>query len=128
MHTGIPLKRDAGGTWVEGEFIPDDEAQGTPFDCCLFLPTTTSEETVTVPFGRKITEPTLLYVPQDRSGGQVGFDPEDSVLVNAPELWLVEGKLVDFFERYQIVGRPQPFGKPGDDVIGFQATLRLVEE
>lgn len=128
VHLGKPLKTGEGGTWIEGEFVPNAEAEGAPFPCVLFLPQSTTEETVTVPIGRRITEPTLLYLPEDDDGNPVALNAEDSVLINAPELWEAEGKLPDFWERYQVVGRPQPFGKPGEPVIGFQATLRLVSD
>jgi hypothetical protein len=123
-----PLRTSAGGTWVEGEWVPNPEDVGTPFACALFLPQTTTEDVQQVNIGRRVTEPTLLYEPYDVLGGIVGLDPEDSVLVTAEEINVAQGKPADFSQRWQVVGDPQPFGRPGSPVVGLQATLRKVDE
>lgn len=126
-HTATPIRRSAGGTWIEGEFVPNADAQGTPFAAALFLPQPTGEQTATVTWGRRVTEPTLLYEPFDQAGGTVGLNAEDEVLVVAPEINEAQGKPADTSVLWQVVGDPQPFGRPGAPVVGLQATLRRVE-
>lgn len=125
VHRGVPLRR-TGEAWVEGHKVPGGETPGTPFDCCLFLPKGT-EDTV-IQMGRQVSEPTLLYAPEDDAAQPIGLKPEDAILITAPELNAARGMAANAQERWQVVGAPQPFGKPGEDVLGFQATLRLVTE
>lgn len=124
VHRATPWSRVPDGEWVEGERVTDS-VEGVPFDCVLFLPQGTESAG---PRTRKVREPTLLYAPEDDRGGVVGLFPEDEVDVIAPELNRAEGWEEDRAVRWQVVGAPQPFGKPGDDVIGFQATLRRIDD
>jgi hypothetical protein len=131
LHRATPYSRrteledeDEESTWVEGEYVTA-RVEGTPFDCVLFLPQGTEEAS---PRGRMVRVPTLLYGPENDSGAEVALSPEDELLVVAPELNLVEGLAEDAEVRWLVVGHPQPFGKPGDPVIDFQATLRRIED
>jgi hypothetical protein len=131
LHRATPWSRRtetedelAESTWVEGEYVTE-KVDGTPFDCVLFLPQGVEEAS---PRGRRVRTPTLLYGPEDDEGAEIGLLPEDEVVVVAPELNLVEGLAEDAGVRWLVVGHPQPFGKPGDPVIGFQATLRRIED
>lgn len=114
--------------WIEGE--PDDTgntpspgggAAGTPFACCLFLPQSPEQGP---PRGRRVVRvPTLLMAPEDNEGTALMLSPADTVSITAPELpGHANGVL------YQVEGEPQPFGPPGDDLIGMQATLKRVED
>lgn len=112
------------GDWVEGS-LPSGDVAGTPFDCCLFLPMGTEQPTGR---GRQVTEPTLLFEPFDQSGAPFGLTAEHYLLIVAPELNAAEGLAADTAVRYTVQGRPQPFGRPGADVVGLQASLRRVDD
>lgn len=125
QHRAVPVSRVSAGEWIEGERV-SEPVVGTPFDCVVFLPQGTEEGGS--PRGRRIRQPTMLYDPEDDLGDMVSLRAEDEVLVTAPELNEAEGRAVDAQVRWLVVGDPQPMGKPGDDVIGFQATLRRIED
>jgi hypothetical protein len=81
-----------------------------------------------VVMGRRIIQPTLLYEPFRADGSAVGLRAEDELDVTAPELNLAQGDPAGRAVRWQVVGAPQPLGRPGDDPVAVQATLRRVEE
>lgn len=124
VHRGVPLQTVSSGEWVEGERVAEPVA-GTPFDCVLFLPQGTFSGEGR---GRRVKEPTLLYSPENDVGAPVALSAEDEVLLSAPELNVAEGLPGDAQVRWQLTGDPQPFGKPGEDPIGLQATLRRVDD
>lgn len=125
VHRATPVAQVEQGEWVEGEFA-DEPVPGIPFDCCLFLPI--GQETTPGGRSRRVTEPTLLYAPENDLGAEVALSPEDELLVVAPEINVVEGRAEDAAVRWMVTGATQPFGKPGLAVIGLQATLRRVED
>lgn len=109
------------GTWIEGE--PGDGPEpvdGPQFPCFLFLPLGTEAPG---PRSRKITRPTVMWDPAEIAGGK---DPraDDELFIVAPELAPVLG--AGSF-RWQIEGAPQPFGPPGQPVVGVQANLKRVD-
>lgn len=118
------MRRSANAEWVEGAF---DEADvlGPPFDCCLFLPQGTEAPAGR---GRRVKEPTLLVPTEAQDGAVLELKATDELLLTAPELNVAQGLPEDAQVRWMIVGAPQLFGRPGDDVIGGQATLRRVED
>ena len=124
VHRAVAVTRVQTGDWVEGERV-SEPLVGTPFDCVLFLPQGTEDAS---PRGRKVVQPTLLYAPEDDLGVVVALTPEDELHVTAPELNVAEGRAADAALRWQVVGAPQPLGKPGEEPIGFQATLRRIED
>lgn len=139
VHRAWPLRQTqpdepGGGEWVEGEWVPDvapdaEDARGVGFDCCLFLPIGDEEEAATrVIYGRNVTRPTLLYLPEDDAGNAVALTHEEELLIVAPEINVTEGRAADAEVRWAVQGRPQPFGPPGEDVIGLQARLARVED
>lgn len=124
VHTGIPLRRHEASGWVEGRYDAEPE-RGEAFDCVVFLP----EGSSTVAGRRRmVREPTMLYWPEDRTGEPVALVPEDEVLVIAPELNEAEGNDAELEVRWTVTGSPQPFGKPGDPIIGLMVTLRRVDD
>lgn len=128
VHRAIPYRRTAGGTWVEGEFVPGAVTPGTAFACVLFLPQPGEQPGEATTRGRQVIEPTLLFEPYDVAGAIVGLDAEDELGIVAPELNRAQGVPEATEIRWLVVGDPQPFGRPGADVIGFQATLRKIDE
>lgn len=131
VHRAIPYKRKKGGTWVEGRYVDavDSDQGGTGFDCVLFLPQPGGEDTQTgTPWSRRVTSPTLLYLPDDDEGSYVALSAEDELGVIAPELNVAQGRPEGYEERWAVRGDPQPLGRPGDDVLGFQAILTKVGE
>lgn len=132
VHTAVPLEVGE-GTYVEGHFVPGEPEPGNPFACVLFLPDPSSEDaSPQVIYGRRIVQPTLLYSPRrllpPAPAEMVALAPEDEVDVTAPEINVAEGREAGAALRWQVAGRPQPFGRPGDEPVGFQVTLRRVEE
>lgn len=117
VHTARPLREEETGPKVDGR-PPTAPVLGTPFACCLFLPAPGAEAERQ---GRRIKRPTLLMATLDTAGEPVAVSAEFRLLVTAPELGL------DGVE-WQVEGDPQPFGKPGEELIGMQATLRRVED
>lgn len=130
VHRATPLRSvtsDADADdWVEGDYSPQREVRGTPFDCCLFLPSGTPQPSAAL--SRQVRVPTLLVAALDDAGAPPVLAPEDELLVVAEELNLQEGRAMLTEVRWQVEGTAQPFGRPGDDVIGSQATLKRVEE
>lgn len=118
VHTGRPVTPEQAGPKVDGKAKLED-VQGTPFDCVLFLPSPGGEEDRG---GRKVKRPTLMFVPEDRGGQPVALDGKSKVLVTAPELTGPDAVL------WQVEGNVQALGKPGEVIIGSQATLRRVED
>lgn len=132
VHVATPLREtEDKGDWVEGEYRTSGKVPGTPFDCCLFLPIGEEESgggTAVRQGGRQVTRPTLLFLPEDHAGAQVSVNRELELLIVAEELNLARGMAANASERWLVDGDPQPFGKPGDDVIGYQARLSKVDE
>lgn len=124
VHRATPISEVRTGGWVEGEY-DEEPLPGTPFDCVLFLPLGTESSDGR---GRRVREPTLLYGLTDDSAAPVALNAEDELLIVAPELNVAEGRASAAEVRWMLVGAPQPLGKPGEDVLGFQATLRRVED
>lgn len=124
VHKATPVRMSRTGGWVEGEYVEEPVA-GTPFDCCVFLPLGQESGAGR---GRQVREPTLLYGPLNDAAAPVALSAEDELLVVAPELNVAEGRAADAQVRWMVNGAPQPLGKPGDDVIGFQATLRRIDD
>lgn len=118
VHTGRPLVPEQAGPKIDGKAVIND-VEGTPFACCLFLPAPGGEEDR----GRRVVKrPTLLFGPLDRAGEPLVVTGKSKLLVTAPELTGAAAVL------WQVEGNVQAFGKPGDPVIGSQATLRRVED
>lgn len=130
VHLGYPIRsKQETGSWVEGEWVAEDNpdaADAVPFECCIFLPQ--GQETADNSRSRKIREPLLIYGPEDTAGRPVALIPEDVVDVVAPELNYVEGRDADARVRWRIAGAAQPFGPPGEDVVGSQVTVRRIED
>lgn len=118
----VPTDED---DWIEGE--PGDAPApqvSAAFPVLLFLPLGTEDDDR--PRSRKVSRPLMLWEPQGDGVPQIAAD--DELFILAPEL-------AGFFEpatgepagtgRWQVDGRPQPFGKPGS-VIGAQANLKAV--
>jgi hypothetical protein len=121
IHTCTPVSMVESGELVEGE--TDIEPQeGTPFQGILFLPQGGEEPNPYRP--RKISRPTLLYLPLDSEGQPVVLAAEDELLITAAELAPWTGATE---ARWQVDGTPQPFGPPGS-VIGIQAALVKVDD
>lgn len=118
VHTGRPVTPESVGPKVDGKAQVTD-VQGTPFDCCLFMPAPGAEDERQ---GRKVKRPTLLLATEDRAGVALVVTGKLKVLVTAPELTGPDPVL------WQVQGDPQPFGKPGEDLIGSQVTLRRIED
>jgi hypothetical protein len=125
VHTAVPIVKRRRTTTVDGDTGGTGDEPGTPFDCCLFLPQGSEQST---PFGRQVRRPTLLVAPEDSLGQPVALPFNAEVDVIAEELNLAEGRPAEANVRWQVDGSPQPFGKPGDDVIGYQVTVKRVEE
>lgn len=136
VHTAVPVKPtqaaddpDTAGVdernWIEGE--PDDSGAsaeggtpGTPIDCCLFLPLGTEEKPRR---GRRVvTVPTLLFAVEDTAGVEVQLSPADQLDVTAPEVTGPDPI------RWQVDGGVQPFGPPGEDLIGKQVAVKRVDD
>ena len=120
QHRAVPLRPREDGPWIEGEpEIEDDE--GTPFDCALFLPL--SAEDGAAPRGRRqVRRPTLLLPPTDDDDVELTVSHADLLDVTAPELTGPEAV------RWQVESGPQPFGRPGDPLVGSQVMLKRVED
>lgn len=130
VHRATPLRTltpDADeDDWAEGDYSPVPDTPGTPFDCCLFLPAGQPQPTAAL--GRQVRVPTLLCSPEDDLGVPPVLAPEDELDIVAEELNVQEGRAPDAAVRWQVEGTGQPFGKPGEDVIGSQVTLKRVDE
>lgn len=121
IHVVTPVSMVEAGPLIEGE-ADTEPVDGTPFMGVLFLPQGSEEQNPYKP--RKITRPTLLYLPTDTTGAAVVLKAEDEVLIDAPELEPWTGAAA---ARWQLDGVPQPFGPPGS-VIGIQAALVKVDD
>lgn len=108
--------------WVEGEPGADgpQPVDGPEFPCFLFLPLGSEDEAH--PRSRKVSRPTVMWDPAEVVGDNPTAD--DELLIVAPELAPVLGAGE---VRWQVDGAPQPFGPPGEQVVGVQATLKRVE-
>lgn len=121
-HSGVRIREQKSGEWVEGSRdVGPVESQ--PFDCILFLPPPGGE---TNRRGRQVKRPTLMYEPIDVTGADFGLKKTDSVRLTAaeedpPVRALIEGV-------WEVDGDPQPFGPPGEVVVGLQATLKRVSD
>lgn len=123
VHVAQPVRTETGTTWIEG--VPEETEQtpvtGEQFPCCLFLPLAGEQ---IPPRGRRVVKvPTLLMATYDNAGNSVSIGPADELLVTAPEL---PGHATPV--RYQVDGAPQPFGPPGEELVGLQVTLKRVED
>lgn len=116
VHLGRKVEVTVGaqtssGRRPQSESVPDDD---TPtFECCLFLPPPGGQESERGQ--RKVKTPELL-LPDDSD-----LAAEDQVDVQAPEL------TGPGFVRWQLTGDPQPFGPPGEDLVGQLARLQRVK-
>lgn len=122
VHTAVPaVRKEEGGAWVQGE--PSNESDprpGVPVACCLFLPLSGEQQ---APRGRRaVRVPLLLLSHTDEDGADVDLGPADEVDVTAPELTGPDPV------RWQIDGYPQPFGPPGEELIGKQVNVKRVED
>jgi hypothetical protein len=138
VHVATPLdyvEGTAAGVWIEGEpgASGPEPTRGPTFPCVLFLPGGSEDDAQ--PRSRKITRPTVLFEPvrpddwPDAAGTAIALDADSELLISAPELaaWFEQAKGEPAGTgRWQVQGRPQPFGPPGS-VIGGQATLKQVE-
>lgn len=130
VHVATPVRMKAALTaaedWIEGEFAEEPDATGTPFACCLFLPQGT--ESSGSGRTRKVTEPLLLYGDLDQDGDPVALKADDELLIVAPELNVAQGLAADASVRWMVNGAPQLFGRPGDEPLGGQITVRRIED
>ena len=108
---------------MEGERIVSS-VEGDDFACVLFLPSPGEADRR----GRQVKEPTLLYEPNYPDGSPVALVAEDRLRVTAPELNRAQGGDPDCAMLWQVVGSPQPAGKPGRVPKVMVATLRRVED
>lgn len=122
VHTGVPYREEASGTWIEGEF-DTEPVRLTPFDCVLFLPQ--GREDQGGPRARKISQPTLLYGPTDRNGQAIDLSADDELFVTAAELAPYTGAVE---VKWKVDGAPQPAGYPGDEPVVVQARLVKVDD
>lgn len=123
VHTATPLLWVTGPNWIEGE--PDENrVPGTPFACCLFLPLPGQAQPRR---GRRVVSvPTLLLATHDLADSPVDVRASDELDITAPELpppWGGPDPV-----RWQVEGDPQPFGPPGEDLVGMQVALKRVED
>lgn len=128
VHTATPLVYAEAGTddaWVEGERTSEgiEPVSGVPFPCALFLPAAGGAQNTPTRL-RQVTVPTLLFNPLRADGSVIELGNETELMITAPEFepWLGAPVV-----RWQVQGRPQPFGPPGS-VIGVLATLQRVED
>ncbi len=91
------------------------------FNCCLFIPL--GGESESAAGKREVSRPQLLYLPEDQAGVPVVLREEDSLLVTAAELNLARGLAETFQEEWRVDGAPQPFGPPGELLVGWQVRL-----
>jgi hypothetical protein len=126
VHTAWPWRTREAGEVVDGDVDATEEPR-TPFDCCLFLPQGT-EEGSSMRGGRQVRRPTLLVAAEDALGQPPALSHEDELDIVAEELNLAEGRPAETRIRWQVDGSPQPLGKPGEDVLGYQVTLVRVED
>lgn len=118
VHIGRPVAPESTGPKVDGKASTQD-VPGTPFSCVLFMPSPGGEEDRG---GRRVSRPTLMFLPTDRAGQPMALTGKQKVLVTAAELTGPEAVL------WQVDGNVQPLGKPGDPIIGSQAYLKRVED
>lgn len=126
VHTATPWRTVEARELVEGD-VDVEEAPGTPFACCLFLPQGV-EDAPNPRGGRQVRRPTLLVGPEDDLGQPTALSHEDELDVIAAELNLAEGRPADAAVRWQVDGSAQPFGPPGEDVVGYQVALVKVDD
>jgi hypothetical protein len=111
VHSARPVAYVAEqGPSIEGD-QGIDQVIGAAFPCCLFMPLPGEANRR----GRTVVEP-LVLLP-----GNIHVSRSERLLITAPELtgpapveWQIQGV--------------QPFGKPGQPLVGKQATLRRVED
>lgn len=127
VHTATPWVTVEAGELVDGD-TDAEERPGTPFDCCLFLPQGAEESGTPRGGSRQVKRPTLLVAAEDRTGAPVSLAKEAELDIVAPELNAASGLPSETAVRYQVDGSPQPLGRPGDDIIGFQAQVKRVED
>lgn len=116
VHVGRKVETTAGaatsaGRRVQSETPVDDD---TPtFGCCLFLPPPAGQESERGQ--RKVKQPELLL-------------PDDSDLVAEDQVEVLAAELTGpGFVGWQLTGDPQPFGPPGEDLVGRLARLQRVK-
>lgn len=118
-HLATPILQLEEAEWHEGE--PDvADAAFTPFECALFLPLGQEQDT---PRGRRVIKrPTLLASPVDLLNDDIVLEADGFLDITATELTGADPV------RWQVDGAAQPFGRPGDEPIGFQTYLKRVED
>lgn len=139
VHAATPVRYTEGGSdtpadqWIEGEPGADgpEPIKGEPFACVLFLPLGAEESPgADSPRPRKSSRPTIMYETPRADGTAVVLSADDELLIAAPELSAhfeqAEGEAAGV-GRWQVDGRPQPFGPPGE-VIGVQANVKQVTD
>jgi hypothetical protein len=124
VHVATPAATTAEeGEWIDGEQAIQD-VQGRPFPCCLFLP----QGAESGRSGREVKRPTMLYLAVYPDGSAIQIMRQDRLSVVAPELGVSTGLALGEPFRFQVDGDPQPLGRPGDDLVGFYAVLKSVDD
>lgn len=121
-HEGVRVRTAGSGEWVEGS-RDEGPVDGPTFDCILFLPGPQAEQNRG---GRQVKRPTLMFEPFDVTGANFELVAEDQVRLTAAE---EEPNVRELIEGvWEVDGDPQPFGRPGDPVVGMQAALKRVSD
>lgn len=126
VHQATRYERREAGAYVDGQSDTVEVAVQV-FACCLFLPQGT-EDATEKRGGRQVRRPTLLALPYDVEGEEVAIPAKCELGIVAPELNLTEGLDSELEVRWQVSGSAQPFGSPGEPIVGFQAVLVRVED
>jgi hypothetical protein len=126
VHRATRYELRESGAYVEGSVDLAPVAVQS-FACVLFLPQG-DEESGGSRGGRQVRRPTLLALPFDEDGAETVIPAKARLGVVAPELNVTEGRDADAELLWQVSGSAQPFGPPGETVVGLQATLVRVED
>lgn len=96
---------------------------GDPFPCVVFLGETTEQNRS----GREVRQTQMLYSGFYADGSAVALDKADVLRVDAPELNEALGVDPGKFVRFEVMGDPQPAGKPGRRVKVMLVNLKQVK-
>lgn len=121
-HEAVRIREAESGEWVEGA-RDEGPVEGPTFDCVVFLPGPQAEQNRGA---RQVKKPTLMFEPVDVAGGNFELVAEDQVRVTAADEEPNVRKLIEGV--WEVDGDPQPFGRPGDPVVGLQAGLKRVSD